>query len=69
MSNLLSLRQVAIEVSRKSNAKYFRHGAILIRKGRVVSSGYNDETTHAEVNAIKNLERLLPGQTGRKERQ
>ena len=63
-----NLRQIAIEVSRTSYAKYHRHGALVIRNGRVISSGVNDEFNHAEVNAVLKVSCLLPELQGRKER-
>ena len=62
-----NFKQAAVEVSRRSYAKYHQHGALLIRNGRIISSGVNDEFNHAEVNAIKKVYCLLPGLQGREE--
>jgi len=62
MAKLLSLQNVALQVSKKSCAKYHRHGAVLIKNGDVISSGVNDENHHAEVNAVLRLYRVLCGE-------
>lgn len=59
MSNLLNMRQKAVEISRRSYAKYHHHGAIVFRNGKIISSGVNDENHHAEENAVRNVYRLL----------
>jgi len=34
---------------------HFKHGAIIIRNGRVISYGFNNEKDHAEVDALSKL--------------
>jgi cytidine deaminase len=48
------LRLVA-RLTAKSNHKVFRHCAIIIRGGAIVSSASNHNTTHAEVAALNRL--------------
>lgn len=61
---MLSFVDLAVEESRKSHAIH-QHGAVIIRNGRVVSTGFNNEKGHAEVNAIRNVYRLLRGSEGK----
>ncbi len=53
----------ALLLTNKSSMS-FKHGALILRKGRVVAQGFNTEKEHAEMNAIKNLQRVLCGQKG-----
>ena len=55
-----NLKFIALEISKRSYANYHRHGAILVRNGKIVSFGVNDESNHAEVNAVRRLKRVLP---------
>lgn len=42
----------------KSHHTRFRHGAIAVyRRSNIVGRGYNRNTTHAEVSAIKNIDK------------
>ena len=59
--SLNTLKLVAQDTSRRSYSKYQQHGAVLVRNGKVISTGVNNERGHAEVNAILRLRRLLPG--------
>lgn len=52
--------QCAIDMSLQSSHRVYKHGALLVRKNRIISSGYNDEHYHAEAMAIKRcLQRVL----------
>ena len=55
----------AIEASKKSYC-HFQHGAIVIRKGRIISSSCNDDHNHAEINAIL---KVLIKENSRKDRE
>lgn len=68
MSNLSLFMKSAAEISRRSSCKYHHHGAVIIRNGRVIAEGINNEHGHAEVNAVRNVYRLLRGSTKGKER-
>lgn len=58
----MEFQDQAIEASLKSMNKYHKHGALLIRNGRIIASGCNKYSSHAEVSAInKGLQRVLPG--------
>lgn len=46
---------------------HFKHAALIVRKGRIIACGFNDERYHAEVAALRSCERLLQGKQGRKE--
>ena len=59
MANLSNLCESAVETSNKSYANYHKHGAVLIRGGKIIASGVNDHRCHAEVNAIRELQRVL----------
>lgn len=62
------LTSEAVKISEKSCC-HFKHGALIVRKGRIISSACNDENNHAEVNAILKIERLLQVQrNNRKDR-
>jgi deoxycytidylate deaminase len=50
----LSIRKL-IKTARKSTHRSYHHGAIVIRGGAIISSGYNHGFIHAEVHAIKKL--------------
>ena len=50
--DLPNLQSIAVELSKTSCASYHQHGALLVRKGRIISSAVNDENAHAEVNAV-----------------
>jgi deoxycytidylate deaminase len=52
------LTSEAVKISQQSCC-HFKHGALVIKKGRIISSGYNDENNHAEVNALLKIQRLL----------
>ena len=41
------------------SSMHFKHGALVIRKGKIVSRGFNTNKDHAEINAIKKLQRVL----------
>ena len=57
--DLPNLQSIAVELSKTSCASYHQHGALLVRKGRIISSAVNDENAHAEVNAVLKGYRLL----------
>lgn len=63
------LREV-LDVANTSFATYQKHGALLIRNGKVISSGVNNEENHAEKSAIMKIYRNVYGvkrvRTGRK---
>ena len=64
MSNrMMNLKKLAQEASLQSTSKYHRHGAVVIRNGRAIATGYNNFKLHAEVNAVLTLRRVLWGQT------
>ena len=65
MSRILNNARLAIDISRKSSCKYHHHGAVIVRQGRVIATGFNDEKGHAEVNAVRNMWRVLWGSTCR----
>ena len=65
MSRLLNNTRLAVDISRKSCAKYHHHGAVIFRQGQVIATGWNDEKGHAEVNAVRNMWRVLRGSTYR----
>lgn len=54
------LLETAIEMSNKSYG-HFKHGCLIIRKGYIVASAWNNESGHAEMNAIKNLQKEQKG--------
>ena len=60
-------KDVAVEAASKSCNKYYKHGALLVRNGKVIASGWNDEYRHAEHNAILAGYRLLQGFKERKD--
>lgn len=49
---------IALETASKSN-RYYQHGALLIKNGRIISEGFNDFNLHAEVSALLNVYRIL----------
>lgn len=55
--------ETAVETASKSFG-YYKHGALLVRNGNIVSWGVNDSSTHAEVKAIKNMYRVLWAKVG-----
>ena len=55
---LNDLRLQALQESQKSLCN-FQHGCLIVRQGRVIASAHNDESGHAEYNAVKALQRLL----------
>lgn len=57
----------AVKVAEKSSCA-FQHGCLIIRNGKIVATGYNDEYNHAERNAVENLQRLLCCSTEGKDR-
>lgn len=62
-----AFKDAAIETASRSCNRYHKHGALLIRNGKIVSSGCNDEYNHAEHNAVQNGYRLLCGSEERKD--
>jgi len=46
------------KIARRSDHRNYKHGAIVIRGGAIISSGYNHGLKHAEVHAV---EKLWPG--------
>ena len=42
---------IAVETASKSD-RYYQHGAVLVRKKEVISKGFNDFSSHAEIRAI-----------------
>lgn len=57
-TRLQSLKLHALELCKQSCCN-FQHGCLIVRQGRIVASGFNDYKGHAELNAVKNLQRLL----------
>lgn len=59
-----------LDVANTGFAKYQKHGALLIRNGRVISSGVNNDNFHAEKSAIMKIYKNVYGvkrvRTGRK---
>ena len=56
----MNLSAHAIDLSLKSPCTMHQHGAVLVKNGEIVGSGYNDQSKHAEVRAIDEcLQRLL----------
>lgn len=58
---------IALEAASKSD-RYYQHGAVLIKKGRVVGEGFNNFKLHAEVSALLNVYRILWGKKGKGQR-
>ncbi len=52
--------QAAVDTASKS-VSHYQHGALIIKKGRVISEGFNRNGSHAEVSAILNTSRVLWG--------
>ena len=48
--------RIATRLAMKSDHQHFRHGAIVLKGGSIVATGYNKATEHAEVNALKKLD-------------
>ena len=65
-SRILQFKDAAVEVASESSYKFHKHGALLIRNGRIISCGFNDQKHHAEENAILNGYRVLRGLQERK---
>jgi pyrimidine deaminase RibD-like protein len=63
-TKLQSLLHEALLHSKKSPMA-FKHGALIIRQGRVIGSGFNDHHGHAELNAIGNVYRSLCDSRGK----
>ena len=56
---IYNFKNDAVDAACKSCNKYHKHGALLIKGGKVIASGWNDEHNHAEKNAIISGYRLL----------
>ena len=75
-SKLQFLAQEALLLSKKSPMT-FQHGAVIVHKGKIVSSGFNTPTAidspnranHAELSAVENLRRTYYCPQGGKDRQ
>ena len=65
-NRMFAFKDDAVDVASKSYHKYHKHGALLVRNGQIISSGFNDENRHAEHNAILAGYRLLCGSRQRK---
>ena len=66
-SRILQFKEAAIDVASRSGYKFHKHGALLIRNGKIISCGFNDQKHHAEENAILNGYRVLRGLQERKD--
>lgn len=47
--------RIATRMAKKSDHEHFRHGAVVLKNGRVLATGYNKGVEHAEVNALKKV--------------
>lgn len=66
-SRILQFKEAAVDVACQSDYKFHKHGALLIRNGKIISCGFNDKKRHAEENAILNGYRVLRGLQKRKD--
>lgn len=63
-TKLQSLIDEALLQSKKSPMA-FKHGALILRNGRVIASGFNDHHEHAELKAVGNVYRSLCDSRGK----
>ena len=54
-----TLRLFAVEIAKESPHTYHQHGALIVKNGRVISTGFNDAKYHAEHNALRHVYHLL----------
>lgn len=66
-SRILQFKDAAVDAAGESSFKYHKHGALLIRNGKIISHGFNDQKHHAEENAILAGYRVLWGLQERKD--
>lgn len=45
----------ALNEASKSTNKKHSHGCVIVKGGKIISRGYNDQNKHAEINALKKL--------------
>tara|TARA_R110001599_G_scaffold217355_1_gene415566 strand:+ start:2632 stop:2844 length:213 start_codon:yes stop_codon:yes gene_type:complete len=65
--NSESLENLKLQALAESHKSYsaFQHGCVIVRNGKIVATGFNDENSHAECRALNSLKkgyRLLRGQ-------
>jgi deoxycytidylate deaminase len=47
--------RIAIKEAHKSTSKEYKHGALMVKGGNIISSGYNHGTIHAEIHALSKI--------------
>lgn len=47
--------RVARKVAKKSTHRRFTHAALVVKSGNILASGFNHDTRHAEVSAIRKV--------------
>lgn len=62
-TKLHTLISLALPLTNNS-CMYFKHSALIVRNGNVVATGFNTERHHAEMTAVRKLQRVLCGKRG-----
>lgn len=47
--------RIASKIAKRSTHNYAFHGAVVLRGGAIVATGYNHGWNHAEINALRSL--------------